>query len=238
MNIFKRNNNRKEEASHPVSEAIPFDVTPMDTGVHFTPTSRVSRDLSIGITPSPQSTRVSTPVSRHEPVSRNEPVSRHEPADPNEGKTRLVGFDTSDGRLELFGEDQKSDVGGVSFKPVGFLMVVDGPGEGHCFSLNSGMSTIGRSSDQTVSLDYGDRAISRSNHAAVVYDAQTHQFLLGHGGKANIVRLNGVPVVMTEAIESGALIQIGATTMRFVALCDAEFNWNDDESESDDDLFL
>lgn len=226
MNFFKKSHSQYTEVSHPVSRKIPFDATPADSGVHFATTSPVSRELSIGTTPSPVSVKVSDPVSRRV----------HE--DPNEGKTRLVGFDTSDGRLDLFGEDEKTDGAGVSFKPVGFLLVVDGPGEGHCFALKSGMSTIGRSMDQTVALDFGDRAISRSNHAAIVYDPQTHQFLLGHGGKSNIVRLNGVAVVMTEELESGALIQIGATTMRFVALCGADFNWNDGGTESDDDAFL
>lgn len=233
MNFFKKSNSRYTEVSHPGANGIPFSTEPQGSSVNFATASPASRELSFGITSSPVSSSVSAPVSRHAAG----PVSRVE-EDANEGKTRLVGFDTSDGRLDLFGEDEKTDGGGVSFKPVGFLLVVDGPGEGHCFALKSGMSTIGRSTDQTVALDFGDRAISRSSHAAIVYDPETHQFLLGHGGKSNIVRLNGVPVVMTEAMESGAMIQIGATTMRFVALCDNEFNWNDDTSETDDDAFL
>lgn len=168
-------------------------------------------------------------------TSKHSQPAPKEPDADNAGKTRLIGFDTSDGRLDLF-DDKKKVQSKTSFMmPVGLVMVVDGPGRGHCFALQAGMSTIGRADDQTVSLDFGDRAISRQNHAAIVYDAKTHEFLLGHGGKANLVRLNGKPVVVTEPMEDGASIQIGETTMRFVAICNDDFNWNDDEAEEDDE---
>jgi hypothetical protein len=158
---------------------------------------------------------------------------RRRPATAN--KTRLMGFDTADGRVvDLFGEDKKtSDAKQVQF-PVAIVMVIKGPGRGESFALQSGMSQIGRGEDQAVQLDFGDTAISRSNHAAIVYDPVEHSFLLGHGGKSNIVRLNGKPVVSTSDLTDGDEIEIGQTTMRFAALCSDAFNWNQAEGEEGD----
>lgn len=149
-------------------------------------------------------------------------------------KTRLLGFDKSDGRVvDLFANPVDLPSPGTRF-PVGWIVVIDGPGRGESFTLQSGMSQIGRGEDQAIALDFGDSAISRSNHAAVVYDPEAHQFFLGHGGKSNIVRLNNKPVISTEVLANGDLIRLGETTLRFVALCDAAFNWaGDAEAEAD-----
>ena len=120
---------------------------------------------------------------------------------------------------------------------MGWVVVTDGPGRGESFTLVAGMSQIGRGEDQAIQLDFGDNAISRTNHAAIVYDAENHSFLLGHGGKSNVVRLNDTPVISNEAIKDGDLIRIGETTLRFTQLCDETFNWtdkNDGDEESDD----
>lgn len=113
--------------------------------------------------------------------------------------------------------------------PVGWVLVVDGPGRGNCFALLAGMSQIGRGEDQTVPLDFGDMAISRNNHAAIAYDAETRTFILGHGGKANIVRLNGQPVISNEDLADGDRIKIGNTTLQLKALCGKDFDWSDHE---------
>lgn len=159
-------------------------------------------------------------------------------------KTRLVGFDASDERVvDLFDGDQaeKIDAGRCKF-PVAMVLVSEGPGFGEAFAIQSGMSQIGRGEDQAIRLDFGDNAISRTNHAAIVYDPDTHSFLLGHGGKANIVRLNGKPVVSTSDLTDGDTIEIGETKMRFVAICSSSFNWSknneDDEGSEDDDVAI
>lgn len=155
-------------------------------------------------------------------------------------KTRLMGFDTSDGRVvDLFEpEKAETETARMTF-PVALVMVTKGPGFGECFALQSGMSQIGRGDDQAIRLDFGDMAISRSNHAAIVYDTKEHTFLLGHGGKSNVVRLNGKPVVSTSELTDGDEIEIGETQMRFVALCSKRFNWEQAEQAEgshDDDL--
>lgn len=144
-------------------------------------------------------------------------------------KTRLLGFEQGGpmGRDLMTAGDSpavaapKSD---AQF-PVGWLVVVKGPGRGASFPITFGVSQIGRGEDQAIALSFGDTSISRSNHAAVAYDEEAHRFYLGHGGKSNLVRLNGRPVLTTEEMSHGDVIRIGETTLRFAALCDDTFHW-------------
>ena len=167
-----------------------------------------------------------------------EPKRRAVPAN----KTRLMGFETSDGRMiDAFDADKAEEEKAARIlQPVALVMVIGGPGVGECFALQAVKSEIGRGDDQAIRLDFGDMAVSRSNHAAIVYDPDKHNFLLGHGGKSNVVRLNGKPVVSTTDLKGGDEIQIGETTMRFVAICSEKFNWIEadqaDEGDEDDDL--
>ena len=179
----------------------------------------------------PASAPVSTPVTE-------EPVLPKRRRPNNANKTRLMGFDTSDGRVvDLFGDDKATTETGRFQFPVGLVMITKGPGFGECFAIKSGMSQIGRGEEQAIRLDFGDMAISRENHAAVVYDPKEHSFLLGHGGKSNIVRLNGKPVVSTCDLSDGDEIEIGETRLRFIAICSDAFNWDTAETEegTDDD---
>jgi len=161
------------------------------------------------------------------------------PARSRRTKTRLIGFDKSDGDVvDLFNDAPKATpTKSVKF-PVGWIVVSEGPGRGESFSLLAGMSQIGRGEDQAIQLDFGDNSISRSNHAAIVYDADTKEFLLGHGGKSNIVRLNDKPLISNESLKTGDIIRIGETVLRFVALCDKSFNWSDGTTEEDEDVAI
>ncbi len=142
-------------------------------------------------------------------------------------KTRLLGFDADMGVGDPFAQTDVSDNGGVAQFPVGWLVVVDGPGRGAGFTLFAGVSVIGRGEGQTVRLDFGDSSISRDQHAAIAYDPEQQGFFIGHGGKANLVRRNGRPVLSTEALAPGDVIRVGETTLRFVPLCGPEFSWQD-----------
>ncbi|WP_284164569.1 FHA domain-containing protein [Frigidibacter sp. SD6-1] len=147
-------------------------------------------------------------------------------------KTTFLGFEHSDGRVvDVFARDDAATPAAAApqidrvMYPVGWLAIVEGPGRGNSIALQAGVSQIGRGDDQAIQLNYGDMAISRSNHAAIAFDHEDRRFYLGHGGKTNIVRLNGKPVLSTEALESGDKIRIGETTLRFVALCGPDFHW-------------
>ena len=147
-------------------------------------------------------------------------------------KTRLLGFGTPDAAPhDPFTQPARPATPepetSTNF-PVGWLVVISGPGRGASFPLFSGVSQIGRGDDQAIRLDFGDTSISRTNHAAIAYDEEQDSFYLGHGGKANMVRLDDRPVLSTEDVKNGALIRIGETTLRFVAFCDGTFNWSQD----------
>lgn len=172
------------------------------------------------------------------PAAASAAASRS-PARSRRTKTRLIGFDKSDGDVvDLFNDAPKAaPTKSVKF-PVGWIVVADGPGRGESFSLMSGMSQIGRGEDQAVQLDFGDNSISRMNHAAIVYDEDSKEFLLGHGGKSNIVRLNDKPLISNETLKTGDVIRIGETTLRFIALCGKSFNWTDGAAGEDEDVAI
>lgn len=153
-------------------------------------------------------------------------------------KTRLLGFQPVDDLAsDIFetanGAAKKAGATGTQVMfPVGWIVVAEGDGRGASFTLFSGVSQIGRGDDQAIKLDFGDTSISRSNHAAVAYDEETGKFFLGHGGKSNIVRLNGKPVLSTEELTSNDVIRIGETTLRFIALCGDDFDWTSDAGDT------
>lgn len=151
-------------------------------------------------------------------------------------QTRVLGFNPAESDVVSIFDKAQPTAGAVRAKfPVGWVLVVDGPGRGECFSLEAGMSQIGRGDDQAVKLDFGDNTISRTNHAAIVYDAETHDFMLGQGGKKNIVRLNGKPVISNESLSSHDEVKIGETTLRFVALCNNDFNWDENPGDEENE---
>jgi hypothetical protein len=163
-----------------------------------------------------------------------QPAAEPERRRPTRTKTRILGFEVQPAAVvPLFDDSGKPAItaapiargmGHVMF-PAGWLVVKAGPGRGAAFSLAQGVSQIGRGTDQTVALDFGDMAISRQNHAAIAYDATTHAFHVGHGGKSNLVRLNGKPLLSTEPLVDGDEIQIGETTLVLKVICTPAFNW-------------
>jgi hypothetical protein len=146
-------------------------------------------------------------------------------------KTRMLGFQPdAHGPKDVFEETaEKAAISQAQHFPAGWIVVVAGPGRGASFTLHNGVSQIGRGEDQAVRLDFGDTSISRNNHAAVAYDDEQGKFFLGHGGKSNLVRLNGRPVLSTEEMSNGDQIRIGETTLKFVSLCGEEFTWKSSE---------
>lgn len=124
------------------------------------------------------------------------------------------------------GETEKPD----EYEPVvGWLVICDGCGKGRSFELGHGMNSIGRGSDQSVSLDFGDDLISRQNHAMVTYDLRGRRFFVQHGGGKNLTYLQEEPVLAPTDLPNLATIQIGRTSLKFVALCGADFHWQSTE---------
>lgn len=234
-------------AARPAAEQVRHAISPLDA-----PATGDEGTASAGVRPVPVS-RPEPPVDLRSYVTRGrdpepepEPpalVQVPQPATGRSGarragrvKTRLLGFDSSAGaNADPFESGQAAPTAAVVRFPVGWIVVVGGPGRGASFTLFNGVSAIGRGDDQPVKLDFGDTSISRTNHAVVAYDSEQRKFFLGHGGKANIVRLNGKPVLSTEELNHDDLIRIGETTLRFLALCGADFDWADEEGRQDED---
>lgn len=137
------------------------------------------------------------------------------------GKTRIARRQSSPSSEVPASDDPMSD------PLVGWLVIVRGPGQGRALPLGSGMNSIGRGADARVRVDFGDDLISRAEHARLAYDPRRRRYHLSHGGGSNLTYLNGEVVMGASALESGATIEIGATTFRFQAFCSEDFDWSD-----------
>ncbi len=174
------------------------------------------------------------PVLDDTPAAQPAAVQPEQPAAQAEDrrarvKTTFLGFERPDTHVQDLMETApaaKAEATQESF-PVGWLVITSGPGRGASVILTEGLMQIGRNDDQGIQLDFGDTGISRSNHAVIAYDPEDRKCYLGHGGKANLVRLNGKPVLSTVPLNSGDMIRISETSMRFVAFCDDGFDWRD-----------
>ena len=141
-----------------------------------------------------------------------------------DGKTRIVTPGVrrrGDEGASVQEEDPMAD------PPVGWLVVVRGPGKGRVLTLGNGLNPIGRSAESRVRLDFGDDNISRANHARLVYEPRQRRWLLNHGDGTNLTYLNGEVVMSAVELQSGAEIQLGETSLRFQAFCSQEFDWPD-----------
>ncbi|WP_120631229.1 FHA domain-containing protein [Ruegeria sp. EL01] len=175
---------------------------------------------------------ISAPTSEATPEPVEQPVTEPAPVEDRRSrvKTTFLGFERADTHvqdlIETAAPVAKTETAQESF-PVGWLVVTSGPGRGASIGLTEGLMQIGRNDDQAIQLDFGDTGISRSNHAVIAYDPEDRKCYLGHGGKANLVRLNGKPVLSTVPLSSGDLIRISETSVRFVAFCDDGFDWRE-----------
>lgn len=209
----------------PTPEAAPVAVTPKRAPLQ----SRTTETPPVETPPEPATPEVDLDVLQASVRTQKSANSR---GAKGRVKTRLLGFSapSSQAHDPLSPAAQPSAATQAHF-PVGWLVVVDGPGKGASFSLFDGLTQIGRGEGQTVRLDFGDNTISRDNHAAIAFDAEQRRFFFGHGGKANLVRLNSQPVLSTETLPPNSIIRIGETTLRFVALCGEDFVWSHTETE-------
>ncbi len=140
-------------------------------------------------------------------------------------KTRLLGFNPEAlGMTSPFDKSEAKAKADSTF-PVGWLVVVAGPGHGAAFALHDGVARIGRGEDQEICLNFGDGSISRENHLSVAFDSEQNAFFIGQSGRSNIVRLNNKPLLSTEQVRSGDQIRVGETTLRLAALCGDDFSW-------------
>ena len=113
---------------------------------------------------------------------------------------------------------------------VAWLVVVDGPGKGKSISFSYGLNKIGRDASQDIALSFGDSEISRQDYASSEFDPKSRKFYLSKGD--NLVYLNDERVGAggEKTLEQGDEIVLGATTLRFVPFCGADFDWPESDS--------
>ena len=195
------------------------------------------------IVPPPAAAPAAAPVAvpaATSPIAAQVAAPKHAPTPPDaqpapragRAKTRMLGFhNTEPAEANVFDRADTRTESAYDRFPVGWLVLIEGPGRGASFTLQYGVSNIGRGENQTIRLNFGDNSISRESHAAIAYDEDLNSFFIGHGGKSNLVRLNGRPVLSTEELSNADMIRIGETTLRFVGFCSPEFAWDltDDE---------
>ena len=133
------------------------------------------------------------------------------------------------GTAQQAGKTQYIRPEGLESDPVaGWVVVVEGQGRGGFRPIFVGMNSVGRDPSQRISLSFGDESISREEHAFITYDEEARSFYLQHGGKPNIIRLGGRPVLTPMELKANDLIKIGRTTLRFIPCCGENFSWSDD----------
>jgi FHA domain len=145
----------------------------------------------------------------------------NQPLVPDVPKTRLAGRPTKGPESQLNADDEP--LGPIA----GWLVVVKGKGQGRFAPIYDGMNSVGRGEDQSTRVDFGDESISRKEHAFVTYDLKLRKFYLNHGGKSNIIRCNGAPVLQPVELTSGDMVSIGETEFCFTAFCGPNFDWSD-----------
>jgi hypothetical protein len=163
-------------------------------------------------------------------IGRSRLVGDHGPTTPPLGST-MSGRATGEHSAQPKTQFIRSDA--VDADPVaGWLVVVKGPGRGGFRPIYIGMNSVGRDTGQRISLNFGDEMISREEHAFIAYDEEARRFYLQHGGKANLVRLGGRPVLSPTELQPYDLIRIGKTTLRFIPLCGPDFAWGDEVGDA------
>lgn len=109
--------------------------------------------------------------------------------------------------------------------PVGWLVVVQGPGQGKVVTLGNGVNTIGRASSERICLDFGDTLISRQRNALITYDPKGRKFYVQQGDGTNLTYIGDTPVLTPTELEEFSFIQMGETVLLFVPLCGERFDW-------------
>lgn len=118
---------------------------------------------------------------------------------------------------------------------VGWVVIIRGAGKGTSLPLGYGANAMGRANTQRVRLDFGDIQISRESHAVITYEPRGRQFYLQNGTSVNLTYLDTdqgtVPVLTPMQLSNGQTFQLGSTTLKFIALCGAEFDWHNANEE-------
>ena len=181
-------------------------------------------------TPGPGRTSGAGRSRFEDPTQKVDAERRRGQREPGEGRTRVYrrrsdGPDAGPGPAARPRPSGAADP--MDDPVVGWLVVMEGPGQGQVCRLGSGRNRLGRGAGSEVRLDFGDEQISRENHAVVSYDFVNRTFYVQHGDGRNLTYLGDAPVLTPTPLEAMQDIRIGGTTLRFVPFCGPDFDWQD-----------
>lgn len=149
---------------------------------------------------------------------------------PSEDRTVLTGGGVQSDRTQIaIGRRPEDDASAAMEDPVtGWLVVVEGPGQGRSVTIGAGLNMIGRAEDERVSLPFGDQQLSARDHLRIIYDDEARGFMVVPGTGKNVSRMNGQIIAMPMALPNHATIQLTRNTaVRFAAFCTESFDWSD-----------
>ena len=173
-----------------------------DTAPNRDATERVDAGVSVG-------TELDAPTVVRRPGTAPRTPARRSDDEP----TRLVGAAPATG--------SSTDPGPVA----GWVVVIEGPGSGRDLRVGLGRNDLGRSSENRISLPFGDARISRRCHLWINYDPRHRVFSVVPGSGANLAYLDETAIEERMPLNHGSTITVGETRLRFVALCGDDFTW-------------
>lgn len=122
-------------------------------------------------------------------------------------------------------EKDTPEVSFMNDPDVGYLVIVKGPGKGKGLRLGLGQNTIGRGESNRIRVDFGDKQISRERHCIVTFEPKRRAFYIQNDSGQNLTYVGDVVVLQPQELRTGETITLGATEMRFLPLCGADFDW-------------
>lgn len=108
--------------------------------------------------------------------------------------------------------------------PVGWLVCVSGKQAGREFRLIAGRNTIGRDAGNAVQIS-GEETVSRSNHAAVVYEPRQNKFFAVPGESRSLAYLNNDVLLSQTEMKKNDRLEIGKAVLMLIPCCDDTFHW-------------
>ncbi len=109
----------------------------------------------------------------------------------------------------------------------GWLVCTAGPEKGRDYRLHHGFNRIGRDVGMDVQV-LDDPAISRKNHASVVYDEKSNRFSLVPS-VGTLTYYHNDLLTKTETIQAGDEIKMGNSTFVFIPFCMEGRVWQREE---------
>ena len=119
---------------------------------------------------------------------------------------------------------------------VGWLICISGINKGKDYRLYGRINTVGRSETMDVSCDSGDPAVTRDIHIRIGYDPKNNNFHIIPANGTNNTYVNEEPVYMPVQLNAYDLIELGATRLLFVPLCNQQFSWEGGLNRGDTDV--